>query len=83
MVEPEQLAAEFGRPPLRELVIRRPDHEAASRPLFRGVGERHNRGDAAVAPDERAAAFVRIRLLAVNADRGVDAGQDEQLLTTH
>src|SRR5690606_8804389 len=78
MIEPEQLGAGLRGRLLRGSIVLRAHEEAAPRPLFRRVRQRPRGLDDPVAPDERAAAFVRIRLDAVGADRVGDAGPETQ-----
>src|SRR3954454_23337520 len=78
MIETEQLDAEFGRALLRLPVIAGANKEAAPWTFFGRIRQRHEIGDRAVASEQRAAAFVRIGLLAVCANRLVDGRCDRQ-----
>src|SRR3954468_2827028 len=78
MIEPEQLDAEFGRALLRLPIIAGANEEAAPWAFFGRIRQRHEIGDRAVASKQRAAAFVRVGLLAVRANRRVDRWRDRQ-----
>src|SRR6185295_16260854 len=76
VVEPEQLGAQLGGPPLGFAVVGRAHEKAAPRPLLRRIRERHDRGDLAVTAEERPTAFVGIGFLAVRANRLADLAGD-------
>src|SRR6478672_13296305 len=76
MIETEQVDAECRRALLGLLVVAGTHEKAAPRALFGGIRQRHEIGDVAVSTEQRAAAFVRIRLLAVRTDRLVDRRGD-------
>src|SRR3954447_2818924 len=78
MIETEQLDAEFSRALLRLPVIAGADEEAAPWAFFGRIRQRHEIGDRAVASEQRAAAFVRVGLLAVRADRLIDCRRDRE-----
>src|SRR5215510_9572878 len=71
VVKPEQLRAQFARPPFRRAVIIWRDPKPCPWPLVGHVGQRQGLGNCAVAADQRTAAFVRIRLRTVRANSGV------------
>ena len=72
MIEAKQLEAELARPRFRETVVGRPNQKAPPRTFLGRVRQRHDAADMTVASDERAAALVRIRLLAVPPDSYID-----------
>src|SRR3954454_11903514 len=78
MIETQQLDAKLGGAPLRLLVVGRPDEEAAPRTLFGGIRQRQEIGDTPVASKQRAAAFVRVGLVAVHTNRLIDRRRDRQ-----
>jgi hypothetical protein len=78
MIETKQLDAEVGRALLRLPVIAGANEKAAPRAFFGRIRQRHEIGDRAVASEQRAAAFVRVGLLAVRADRLIDRRRDRQ-----
>jgi hypothetical protein len=80
MIETEQVDAQRRRALLGLPVVAGTHEEAPPRALFGGIGQRHEIGDMAVASEERAAAFVRIGLLAVRSDCLVDGGGDRQIV---
>ena len=68
MIEPEQLAAKFGRPSLALQVVAVTDAEAAARPFVGDVRQRQRMSDRAIAANQRTAALIGIGLDTVRAD---------------
>src|SRR5205809_479718 len=98
MIKPQQLAAELRRPAFRHSIIRRAHEKPAPRPLFGRVWKRHGRRDLAPRPAmsdiptiaditgiayQGAAAFMRIRLLAMTPDRIVHGRIDPDSMLSH
>src|SRR5437762_10109759 len=83
MVEPEELRAELRRAALRSSIIGVAHAESPARALVRDVRQRQSRHEPAVASDERPAALVRIRLLAVTPNHAVELPGQHQRAITH
>src|SRR6476646_7166261 len=78
MIEAEQVDAQRRRALLGLPIVAGTHEKAPPWALFGGVWQRHEIGHVPVASEEGAAAFVRIRLLAVRADRLIDRRRDSQ-----
>src|SRR5688572_16835970 len=78
MIEAQQLGPQFRRAPLGLHIVLVADTEATPRPFLGDVRQREGIGDDPVRSIQRAAAFVRIRLRPVGADRFVHSRSDRQ-----
>src|SRR5712691_7411560 len=72
VVEAEQLASQLARAPLCRAIIRRRYPKPRPRPLVRHIRQRQRLGGDAVTANQRAAAFVRIRVVAVSPNRRIN-----------
>src|SRR4051812_18972108 len=83
VIEAEELEAASGRLALGRLVVGGADEEAPSRSFLRGVRQGERRRNLARGAEQRAAALVRERLLAVGLDGVGNARAERQRLAGH
>src|SRR5204863_10019944 len=75
--------AEFAGASLGQTIVGRPHQEPAPRSFLRRIRQRLGVVDDAASANQRAATFVRIRLLAVTANRRVHTGTEPRRVLRH
>ena len=83
MIEAQQVSPERSGPELRFAVIRRPHQKPTPGPFLSCVRQGDHSSDSAIASDQGAAAFMRIGLAAVRADRRVDVSGNREPQFSH
>src|ERR1700722_4278527 len=83
VIEPEQPPSNISGPLLGQPVVRRPDEKSTPRSFLGRIGQRDGGGRTTARADQRTAAFVRVRLLAVSPDRVLDPGAQADPPVTH